>query len=123
VHPNASAPRILIVDDHASFRRTARALLEERRYIVVGEAASGGEATRAATRVALDGVLLDVRLGAENGFVVCAALTRAFPRLSVVLASSCDYGEFSELIDSSGACGFVLKSQLATTNLARFWPC
>ena len=123
VHPNAAGPRILIVDDHASFRRMARALLEERGYGIAGEAANGAEAARAVTRLAPDGVLLDVQLGAESGFMVCAALTRALPRLSIVLASASDYGEFGELIDSSGARGFILKSQLATANLARYWPC
>ena len=64
-----------------------------------------------------------MQLGAESGFTVCAALTRALPWLPVVLASTCDYGEFSELIEHSGARGFVLKEQLATADLARYWPC
>jgi CheY-like chemotaxis protein len=122
--PNAAVPsRILIVDDHASFRRTARLLLEQRRYIVAGEAANCAEAVSAVNHVDPDGVLLDVQLGAECGFAVCATLTRAHPGLSVVLVSASDYGKFTDLMDASQARGFVLKSRLVTTDLSRFWPC
>jgi DNA-binding NarL/FixJ family response regulator len=118
----AMSSRILIVDDHASFRRTARQLLEARRYIVAGEAASSAEAIEIVVDVSPDGVLLDVCLGSDNGFAVCAELTLARPRLSVVLVSASDCGEYTELMRASGARGFVLKSQLATTDLSRFWP-
>lgn len=37
-------PTVLIVDDHDVFRASARALLESEGFVVVGEAASGGEA-------------------------------------------------------------------------------
>jgi DNA-binding NarL/FixJ family response regulator len=115
--------RILIVDDHASFRCAARLLLEERRYIVAGEAANSAQAVQTVEHTSPDGVLLDVQLGPESGFTVCAILTRTCPDLSVVLVSACDYGDFIDLIADSGARGFVLKSQLATTDLSRFWPC
>jgi DNA-binding NarL/FixJ family response regulator len=114
--------RLLIVDDHAAFRCTARQLLEARHYIVAGEAANCAEAVKTVEHVAPDGVLLDVQLGSESGFDVCATLTRACPKLSVVLVSACDYGEFTDLMDASGARGFVLKSRLAMTDLSRFWP-
>jgi len=36
--------RLLIVDDHAGFRRAAREALEDEGYAVVGEAGTGAEA-------------------------------------------------------------------------------
>ena len=42
---------VLIVDDHPSFRASARRLLEEEGYEVVGEAADGTDALRASWRL------------------------------------------------------------------------
>ena len=40
------APTVLIVDDHPSFRATARRLLQSEGFDVVGEAENGAEAVR-----------------------------------------------------------------------------
>ena len=118
-----SAPvRVLIVDDQPSFRRLARELLGRRGYRVVGEADSAAAAAAAAERQAPDAVLLDVRLGDGNGFAVCDALTRASPAPAVLLVSNNDHRHCHSLIKDSGARGFVLKSRLAATDLAKFWP-
>jgi DNA-binding NarL/FixJ family response regulator len=114
-------PRVLIVDDQPSFRRLARELLERRGYSVVGEADSAAAAVDAAERLAPDAVLLDVRLGDGNGFEVSDALTRASPAHAVLLVSNNDYCDCHRVKDS-GARGFVLKSRLAATDLAEFWP-
>jgi DNA-binding NarL/FixJ family response regulator len=113
---------VLIVDDQPSFRRLARELLERRGYSVVGEADSAAAAVDAAERLAPDAVLLDVRLGDGNGFEVSDALTRASPAPAVLLVSNNDYRHCHSLIKDSGARGFVLKSRLAATDLAQFWP-
>jgi DNA-binding NarL/FixJ family response regulator len=42
---------LLLVDDHATFRARARALLEAVGFVVVGEAASGDEALREVRRL------------------------------------------------------------------------
>ena len=42
---------VLIVDDHPSFRATARALLEAEGFEVVGEAADGAEALELVARM------------------------------------------------------------------------
>jgi DNA-binding NarL/FixJ family response regulator len=122
-HPVTPAPvRVLIVDDQPSFRRLARELLERRGYSVVGEAGSAAAAVDAAERLAPDAVLLDVRLGDGNGFEVSDALTRASPAPAVLLVSNNDYRDCHSLVKDSGARGFVLKSRLAATDLAEFWP-
>ena len=51
---------VLIVDDHAGFRRAARAILEADGYLVIAESATGGDALEAAARVRPALVLLDV---------------------------------------------------------------
>jgi len=115
-------PRVLIVDDQASFRDLARRVLELRGYVVAGEADNAGSAVAAAERVAPEAVLLDVCLGQASGFDVACALTQARPSLAVVLVSSIDYRECTALLQACGARGFVLKSELARADLTAYWP-
>ena len=120
--PSTSAPRVLVVDDEPAFRDAARQLLERRGYAVVGEAGCAASALDAVERFAPEAVLLDVRLGEDDGFEVCRRLTRTRPGLAVLLASTGDYEQCHELVASSGACGFVSKATLLDTDFGRFWP-
>ena len=118
---NGCCPRVVVVDDQPTFRNAARHLLEARGFDVVGEAGCGPSAVAAVESHAPEAVLLDVRLGVDDGFAVCRDLTRARPDLAVVLTSDDDY-EHSELVESCGARGFVRKSRLSQTDLGQFWP-
>jgi DNA-binding NarL/FixJ family response regulator len=42
---------VLVVDDHAEFRRSVRALLEAEGFAVIGEAAAGADALAAVARL------------------------------------------------------------------------
>ena len=109
---------VLIVDDHPSFRATARALLEAEGFHVVGEAADGAEACECTERLRPDIVLLDIQLPDMNGFEVAARLPGNGHRPEIVLTSSCDAAEFGGLIERSGARGFVPKAELSGRRLA-----
>jgi len=61
---------VLIVDDHAGFRRLARRLLEASGLTVVGDASDGASAVAAARALDPDLVLLDVVLPDSDGFAV-----------------------------------------------------
>ena len=114
--------RVLIVDDQPTFREAARRLLERRGYSVIGEAGCGASALDAVQRHAPNAVLLDVRLGDDDGFEVCSELTRARPGLAVLLASDTDYEHSNDVLARAGACGFIRKSHLPHTDLEQFWP-
>ena len=114
--------RVLIVDDALVFREVARELLERRGYTVAGEADSAASAIDAVARLAPDAVLADVRLPDGDGFELCAALTRAHPKLAVLLASADRVPPSPARLQGCGACGFVLKSRLVATDLTQFWP-
>ena len=117
------AVTVLIVDDHPSFRATARALLEADGFEVVGEAENGASALEAARRLHPELILLDVQLPDMDGFAVAAQLCRANgdgPR--VVLTSSRDAADFGPLVGRCGAAGFVPKAELSGAALKAVLP-
>jgi len=124
VRPQAtiSVVRVLIVDDQPVFRQAASALLAARGYCVVGEADCAAGAMRAVERLTPDAVLLDIRLGDDDGCDVARALTRAHPGVAVLLVSCDDDRLRAAPREGTGACGFVPKSRLVATDLAEFWP-
>src|SRR3954465_5650798 len=66
---------VLIVDDHPTFRATARMLLGAEGYDVVGEAPDGTSGIAAAGELHPDLVLLDVNLPDLDGFSVAQRIT------------------------------------------------
>jgi DNA-binding NarL/FixJ family response regulator len=108
-----AARRILVVDDHPSFRRWARTLLTDEQFEVVGEAEDGAAALRLAVELAPECVLLDVQLPDIDGFEVARRLLELDPRLGIVLVSIRDRDEFGSLVETSGALGFINKSELS----------
>ena len=102
--------RILIVDDHEVVRVGLRTLLNQVESIeVVGTADNVEEALGEAARLVPDVVLLDVRLGAGNGFDVCRELQKSEQDIRVlVLTSYADDEMIMEAI-SAGADGYLLK--------------
>lgn len=108
---------ILIVDDHETFRRSARLLLEAEGYDVIGEAEDGRSALSEAESLEPDIVLLDVYLPDIDGFEVASELTRR-GRAVVVLTSSRDGRDFGPLVTESGARGFIAKTELSGASLA-----
>lgn len=111
---------VLIVDDHPSFRASARALLEAEGFEVVGEASDGEGALEAAGTLHPDVVLLDVQLPDRTGFEVASELTRNGPGsgISIVLVSSRDGCDYGPLVEESGARGFVPKAELSGARIA-----
>jgi DNA-binding NarL/FixJ family response regulator len=112
------ATTVLIVDDHPSFRATARSLLEAEGYAVVGEAEDGASALAAIAELEPDVVLLDVQLPDMDGFDVAARVTANGGGPAVVLVSSRDGADFGTLVGSSGARGFIPKAELSGSRIA-----
>jgi DNA-binding NarL/FixJ family response regulator len=112
------ASTVLIVDDHAGFRMSARRILEADGYEVVGEACDGRSAVAEARRLAPRIVLLDVVLPDVPGFDVAAELARLPTPPAVVLTSSHDSEDFGDSVPASSARGFVPKGELSGAAVA-----
>ena len=104
---------VLIVDDHPSFRASAKAILEAEGFEVVGEAADGTSAVEATSALHPDVLLLDVQLPDMNGFDVCELLPGNGSAPKVVLVSSREAADYGDLIARSGARGFIAKDELS----------
>ena len=115
-HPMATT--VLIVDDHPSFRTSARRILEDAGYEVVGEAPDGESGLAAARSLRPSVVLLDVQLPDLDGFEVALRLTGGADPPAVVMTSSRDGSDFVGMVADSGARGFVPKGELSGGALA-----
>ncbi|ABD10149.1 DNA-binding response regulator [Frankia sp. CcI156] len=109
--PSEANPiRVLIVDDHALFRRGLEMVLGQEVDIeVVGEAADGAEAVTMAKEMAPDIVLMDVRMPRRGGIDATSAIKEAVPSAKIVMLTISD--EEADLYDAikAGAMGYLLK--------------
>jgi DNA-binding NarL/FixJ family response regulator len=103
--------KVLIVDDHPSFRTCARMILEADGFTVIGEAEDGAGALSAIDALQPDLVLLDIQLPDMDGFAVLERLGSGAP--PVVLISSRDACDYDGLIRKSRARGFIAKADLS----------
>jgi two-component system nitrate/nitrite response regulator NarL len=109
---------VLIVDDHPTFRRFARRLLEEAGFSVVGEAEDGATAIEAARDLAPAAVLLDVLLPDRSGLDIAAELADTHEATAVVLTSSRSASDLGAALDEAPARGFIPKSDFSGSAFA-----
>jgi two-component system NarL family response regulator len=102
--------RVLVVDDHALFRRGLQMVLEQEPDIeVVGEASDGTEAVETAAETLPDIVLMDVRMPRRGGIDACTAIHDVAPSTKIIMLTISD--EEADLYDAikAGAMGYLLK--------------
>ena len=106
-------PTVLIVDDHADFRRFVRQLLETGGFTVVGEAADASEARHAVLELEPEVVLLDIQLPDEDGLLLAQELRSSAPASAIVLTSSRERADFGSRLERASASGFITKADLS----------
>lgn len=111
-------PTVLIVDDHAAFRASARALLQAGGFDVIGEAADGTAAIEAVRTLRPEIVVLDVQLPDLDGLAVATRLAEAPDPPAVVLVSSRAAATYGPRLEQTPARGFIAKSELSGPALA-----
>ena len=110
---------ILLVDDHAGFRRRARELLEGSAFTVVGEASDGPSALAEAAALRPQVVLLDIGLPGDDGFAVARELHVRRDAPSVVLTSSRPSSAYGPRLAETLAVGFLRKDELTASAVAK----
>ena len=107
------ATKVLIVDDHASFRRLASRVLARAGFDVVGQAVDAATALREVEVLEPDVVLLDVMLPDRSGLEVARELALIPRPPRVVLTSSRSRSDFGGAFEGIGGCEFIAKHQLS----------
>jgi Response regulator containing a CheY-like receiver domain and an HTH DNA-binding domain len=104
---------VVIVDDHETFRATARQLLSGEGFVVVGEAYDVSSAVETVSRLHPDVLLLDVMLPGADGFAVVDMLALAGFLPDTVLISSRRASTFRRRLAATPARGFLSKADLS----------
>ncbi|HEY7280876.1 MAG TPA: response regulator transcription factor [Actinomycetota bacterium] len=102
--------RVLIVDDHALFRRGLQMVLDAEPDIeVVGEAGDGHQALERAQELMPDVVLMDVRMPRRSGIEATREIRDALPHVRIIMLTVSD--EEADLYEAikAGAAGYLLK--------------
>ena len=102
--------RVMVVDDHALFRRGLEMVLgNEPDLELVGEASDGQEAIEKAQETMPDVVLMDVRMPKRSGIEATAQIKELLPHVKILMLTISD--EEADLYDAikAGASGYLLK--------------
>jgi DNA-binding NarL/FixJ family response regulator len=109
--PNGSAVRVLIVDDHVLVADALAEVLESDPDLeVIGRVTNGGDALAQARDTQPDVVLLDHRLGDEDGLELVEPLRAAAPEVQVVCTTGVVGPTVVSRAVSAGCIGFVPKT-------------
>jgi DNA-binding NarL/FixJ family response regulator len=112
--------RCLLVDDNTAFAETACRVLDPNWVKVTGTASNIDEALLRVSELPPDVVLIDVRLGDENGFDLARRLAEPHTRdLAVIMISSGSEDDYLDLIAESTALGFLPKARLSVDGIWR----
>jgi DNA-binding NarL/FixJ family response regulator len=102
--------RVLVVDDHPTFREALRSALELIDEIeVAGEAGGGVDACREAEQVEPDVVLMDLSMPDLSGFDAMQRIHERDPDLPVVILTANADPDVEAEARRAGASGFVAK--------------
>jgi DNA-binding NarL/FixJ family response regulator len=107
--PAESPLRILLVEDHALFRRGLRRLLEEQGFDVVGEGANGQAGVRLASELRPDVVVMDLHMPIMTGVEATRQIMASSPRPQVVMLTMSEQDEDVLEALNAGASGYLLK--------------
>ena len=102
--------RILIADDHDSFRSGLRAVLGTADgLVVIGEAASGAEAVSQVAALHPDVVLMDLAMPDLGGIEATRRIVDAAPHVAVLVLTMSDDDDSVFAAIQAGARGYLLK--------------
>ncbi|WP_342350047.1 PAS domain S-box protein [uncultured Nitrospira sp.] len=103
--------RVLLVDDHAMFRKGMQKLLERYEELeIVGEASDGAEAVMLASQLIPDVVVMGNHMPKLNGIEATRQICRELPAIKVIGLSMNDAKEIRETMLEAGAIEYLQKN-------------
>jgi len=105
------AIKVMVVDDHALFRRgIATVLANEKNIKIVGEAIDGLEAIEKAEKLAPDVILMDLNMPRCSGLEATQALHTKMPQVNILVLTVSDNEADLFAAIKFGATGYILKN-------------
>jgi len=103
---------VLVVDDHPLFRKGLMTLIDRQAYVCCcGEAHSVASAQQAVEALEPQAVVLDLRLGNEDGVELIKILKAQHPALPILVVSQHDEAIYAQRSLRAGANGYVMKEE------------
>jgi DNA-binding NarL/FixJ family response regulator len=117
--PRTKRITVLLAEDHASFRKSLKLLIESDGDIeVVGEAKNGGEAVQLARSLHPCVIVMDIAMPVLNGLQATRQIREASSETKVLILSAHPDPEYIKQAMLYGASGYLLK-QSSTQALAQ----
>lgn len=101
--------RILLVDDHHIIREGLATMLKQKGHEIVGEAADGRAAIRAAAELKPDVIVMDIGMAEMNGIEATRLILAADPNVRVIALSMHSDPTYVGRMLQSGAKAYLLK--------------
>jgi DNA-binding NarL/FixJ family response regulator len=101
--------KLLVADDHEVVRRGIGTLLADSEVQIVGLAGTVDEVIELTVEKKPDVLLLDVRLGSEDGLAALEVIRERAPSVSVVMMSTYDNPTYVARAIALGATDYILK--------------
>jgi two-component system invasion response regulator UvrY len=113
---------VVVVDDQAPFRRTAKAVLGATPgFELLAEAISGEEAVALAQALEPDVVLMDIKMPGIGGIEAARRITASRGRTLVVLVSTYPERDLPADARACGAVAYIPKERFGTRVLEEVW--
>jgi len=110
--------RVLLADDHESFRRTLSSFLKVQRGVkIVGEASNGLEVVEKAERLHPDLIFMDIHMPEQSGIEAAKAIKSRMPSTRVFILSM-DISDVCQKNVHEFADGFIPKSSIKNAILS-----
>ena len=102
--------KILIIDDHSVVREGIRSALENTERFHVFQAASKSEAIAQITKIAPDGIIVDINLPDGNGLEIVSWVRSISSTIAIVVLTLNEHADFLIASMKAGASSYIHKS-------------
>jgi len=110
--------KILIVEDHRSFRETLKECLNsELSWMILEEAANGREAMEKVGSFRPDLIFMDICLPEASGLELTREITGNYPDTKVIIMTGYGSTGYQELAAQYGAKGFFSKAEVTEKDI------